>query len=390
MPGPRIACAPTGGFIRRATSALLVPILTVGLAGLASAQGVQYTTVTQVSLPGALGSMMQFAARMGGSNGKATETTYLTPTKRRTDNGAESEIMDLDGGRLINIDHRKKQYYVMTFEEMKKAMEAAAQQASAVVSQGGEGQTQASKSGEPQSQVHAQASFKVEPTGRHEKILGHDAAETYVTAGLDMEATQHNQQTGQDSTAKGNLTMFNDMWMAKGLPIANIQKQFDRNMAEKLGSTFTAADVASIGHAMRQAYADPRVSAAMKQMAAEGKKLQGTPLRTVMYLVTVPDGQKFDPKLAMNEGKSAKKPKKKSGGFGSFLKAAMKAEQQNQQQDQQSQKSQQAQQTPPHQVTIVKSTTNMTEIKVGSIPASVFEPPAGYKKVPPPDMGGGS
>ncbi|MCG6988069.1 MAG: hypothetical protein LJF06_07800 [Gemmatimonadetes bacterium] len=369
----------SGGLSRRA-AALLLPVLAIGLPGLASAQGVQYTTVTQISLPGALGSIARFAAKMGGGSTKSADTTYVTPTKRRTDNARESEIIDVDADQIIHVDHAKKQYYVMTFEQAEKAMEAAAEQVSSGMSQAKQEPSQGEGSGSSTPQIQTQMSFDLKPTGHHEKILGHDAAESYLTEGLDVQATEQDEQTKQDSTTEGNLTLFEDLWTTKDMPaVAKVEHEFEHNLSAKWGSTVSSTDLASLGKVM----GDPRVSAALKKASENGTELQDTPLRTVLYLVTVPEGQKFDPELALSEGKPAQK--KKSGGFGGFLKAAMsKATDQGRQQDQQ------AQQTPPHQTTFMKSTSEVTRFKVGSIPASVFQPPAGYTEVQPPDLTGGS
>lgn len=380
MPGPLDSRLAAGGFARRAAAALIVPILAIGLPGLASAQGVQYTTVTQISFPGALGSIVRFATKMGGGNTKSTQTTYVTPTKRRTDDGRESEIIDVDADRIIHVDDAKKQYYVMTFEQAEKAMKAVAEQMSGSASQAKEEPSPGEASSSAKPQVHTQMSFDLKPTGHHEKILGHETAESYLTEAMDVQATQQDQQTGQDSTAEGNLTLFEDLWTTKDMPVVSkVEHEFEHNLDAKWGSTVSPADLASL----HKVVGDPRVSAALKKAAANGTELQGTPLRTILYIVTVPEGQKFDPELAVNGGKTAKK--KKSGGFGGFLKGALKrAADPGQQQDQQDQ------QTPPHQKTFMKSTSEVTRVKVGSIPASTFQPPDGYTEVQPPDMTGGS
>lgn len=353
-----------------------------------AAQGVEYTTVSHVKLAGSMGKFMSVAARFGGKGAtQSTETVYLTPTKKRTDNGNHTEITDVDAGRIISIDHKKKQYYIMTFAELKKQMEAATKEAGAAADQ-------SQSAPEPQQQAQDQGSqevhahFDVTPTGRHEKILGHSTAENYVTMGLDATQTQTDQQTGQQQTEKGNMTVFQDMWLAKDLHISKIEAEFAQNMAKKLDPSFDPAAFASIGQAMMKSLSNPQMSAAMKKAATEAKKLDGTPLRTVTYLVTVPDGKKFDPKLALGTAEAAK-PKKKHHGFGGFLKSAVKkAEQQVGQQDQSGNDQQNGQdQGPKKQTTILTTTTNYTSVKLGSIPASVFAPPAGYKQVQPPGSG---
>ncbi len=387
MPHARIRRLARRSLIRRAASELLVPLLMFGLPGAGWAQGAQYTTVTKISLPGALGAIVSFAAKAGGGGEQYTQTTYVTPTRRRTDDGTQTEIMDLNADRIINIDRAKKQYSIMTFEQAARGMAAAARQLGASMS----GPTQQSSQGAPatsgsNSQLNTQVSFDLKPTGRHEKILGHEAAESYLTEALNFQETA---QKGSDSTANGNLTVFEDVWVTKDLPgVAKVVQAFDHNMAQKMGSNLTPADVASFTRHAPQMSGNSNYSAAMKKASENASVLAGSLLRSVMYLVTVPDGLTFNPQLALNQGKTAKS-KKKSGGFGSFLGAAIASAVTGDQQQNQKKQNQQAKPTPPQQRTIMTSTTVMTHFKVGAIPASMFQLPAGYTQVPPASAQGG-
>src|SRR5512141_2556406 len=76
------------------------------------AQGVTVTSSTSMSGAGVIGAMMKLGG--GGAN---TTTTYISGHKMRTDSRDNSMIIDVDGGKIINIDNKKKAYSVVTFEE---------------------------------------------------------------------------------------------------------------------------------------------------------------------------------------------------------------------------------------------------------------------------------
>jgi hypothetical protein len=53
--------------------------------------------------------------------GSSMSTQYLSPTRTMWSNANYSAISDVAGGKTINIDHQKKQYYETTVQEMEAA-----------------------------------------------------------------------------------------------------------------------------------------------------------------------------------------------------------------------------------------------------------------------------
>ena len=49
-----------------------------------------------------------------------TATQYITPERMRMSNGDNDTIVDLDAGKLVQIDHKKKTYYETNFAEMQQ------------------------------------------------------------------------------------------------------------------------------------------------------------------------------------------------------------------------------------------------------------------------------
>ena len=59
-------------------------------------------------------------AAMGGAS---TSTQYITSDKIRISDGETDMIVDLKAGKMIQIDHKKKKYFEITFEEMRQHFE---------------------------------------------------------------------------------------------------------------------------------------------------------------------------------------------------------------------------------------------------------------------------
>lgn len=66
---------------------------------------------------------LTIVSSVSGTGGSSTSTQYLTSDKIRTSDGQNDSIVDLAGGKITVIDHKKKQYYEMTAEEMNAAFE---------------------------------------------------------------------------------------------------------------------------------------------------------------------------------------------------------------------------------------------------------------------------
>jgi len=96
-----------------AAAAMLLLLPTSPLA----AQDVRYETVTSLELPGVLGTAMRVAARLGGGSTTTKETTYIKGGRMRTDSDDGSIIVDLEGRRWTELDHRARTYRTMTFDE---------------------------------------------------------------------------------------------------------------------------------------------------------------------------------------------------------------------------------------------------------------------------------
>jgi len=312
---------------------------------------VRYQMETQVKFTGALGTIMKLA----GAQKPMVSTVSLKGNQLRTDNDKNSQIIDLDKGEFIDIDHDKKQYTVLTFAEMRRRMELAMQQMH------DEASTQPAHESPPE--VHFEA--KIEPIGKTQTIDGHE------TKGARLTVTAE----GQDSTgAKASMTMTSEMWMAKDLKEYAEVQDFYRRLAEKLGHDWAGSG--RFWDAL--ASASPELAKGMRELQSQARKVEGTPLLTT---TRVEGAAQESPQSAAqadqaaaetkDEGASLEKPSV-TGMLGRFGKKKVE-EHEKKKEEEKAAKGEGA--------TLMTSTTQYRGFSNEPIASSLFELPAGYKEV---------
>src|SRR3984885_10093214 len=152
----------------------------------------KYTETSQMT-GGSMLSMMKFASKFARGETKKQEKDMLQPTstthyvkgdRLRTDNeDGTSQIIDVAGRRVIFVDNNNKTYAVATFDQIKAAMEQAAQQ----VQQNP--QTPQEKAVPQDVQLTLKPTIKVNPGGAGRTILDQTTNETTVEIDLAMQGT---------------------------------------------------------------------------------------------------------------------------------------------------------------------------------------------------------
>jgi hypothetical protein len=366
--------------ISRTAIALAIATLPASLA----AQGLTVQSVSDVRFQGALGTMVDIAAKFGGgSTHDIATTTYLSGHKMRTESGNTATIIDADAGRIINIDHGKKTYSSITFDEMAAAMKQAQQEGAARASSKANNANNAKSasnaanpksSDAPKGEMNYKYHVDTDRPGQHEKIAGYDAERMFMTITVEAEATPEGKKTEQ----VGSLVFLLDQWISKDAPQSRAMADFHRAYAEKAGSAFREQK-----QALQAAFAsDPRIKGGFDAAAKEMAKVEGTPLRNVVYVTAVPAGMQFDRKVALNDAGAGEKPDKanedkpKSGGFGGLVgKLKSAAEQANKQGETKSSDA-------PKQASLLTMKDEVRSITSGAVPSDMFAPPAGYREVP--------
>lgn len=338
----------------------LSPLLVL-LGATAGAQDLRYETATKAEFAGAMGTVMRMAARMGGGSTETLETTSIKGGKMRTDTERSSTIVDLDERRFITINHSAKTYQIMTFDEM--AQMAQRMSAEARGGQAGRGDQAAANRDPNDPEVNFK--FSIEDARQRDQVAGYDASRAYLT----MEAEGQYTPEGSDTReVAGSLVVFTDLWSSRSTPALTARRTFDSTMAQAYGKA-----AASLAQGMAGAFAsDPKLRAGMEKAAQEAAKIEGLPVRSTTHFVMVPAGKPFDRTAAM-----APKPAQQNAAQQSLRGALSGLMGGRGRQAQQASATGDA----PTQATFLTVTTEVRNITLESLAASLFEPPAGYRQV---------
>jgi len=189
----------------------------------------KYTEKTQIT-GGALIGMTKMASVFSKdarhATDPATRTVAVKGNKLRTEESdGKIEIIDLDGKQFINIDPATQSYTIVTFDDMKKAMQQKQAEMQAKMQE-----EQARHPDQAQ-----QANMKITPkfesteTGATQTLLGVPTKELKATVTMTMESTDPKTQGQQVQTV-----FHTDQWIAPDLPHYQEIRDFYLKMAKEM------------------------------------------------------------------------------------------------------------------------------------------------------------
>ena len=275
-----------------------------------------------------------------------------------------TSIIRLDKGVFWDVSHKDKSYTEMTFAEMRKMMDSLGAMMS-----GGSAMTQQKAAFDTSEYKLLPPKLNVTHTGKHETISGYDCDEAVLT----METAAVNRKSGD--TVLLEVTMSS--MLAKNVPGEAEMTAFGKKMAQAMGMDMNDA----AGQSMQKMLAMYGIDA--EKLAEEAKKMNGFAMRTEMTfgmggaaMEKAAEGQEKSKDAENSENaESAKSDESSSGGlagkalgglFGKKKKAEPKEEAGEKGGD-----------VPPGAMFSV--VTTVTEIGTGSVAATSFDVPAGYK-----------
>ncbi len=380
----------------RRSVAILTVVISFGLTvtGLADFKYSEQSKVTG----GMMAGMMKFAGAFSRkANQPVTTTHYVKGNRLRTDNGTENtaEIIDLDGRRMIHIDNQKRSYSILTFDQMKAALEEMQRRMKA---------TQEQKN----VQMNLTPKVEVTSTQNTRAILGQTAREVKVKMEMEMQATD----TEKHQSGSGSMTFVTDQWVAPSVPGYGEVRDFYKRMALSINWVPT-------GGLFNM---NPQMAKGMEELKKNSTALEGLPM--LQYISMYMGGMTGQPGTMGQPNQSAQpdssqQPNQQSsaqaetqpskpatpgsaisqgvgnmlGGFGGF--GRKKKKQQDQQQQDTSQNTSQAAsqnsapasnsaQTPPAPASsgsFMDMTVEVTAFSSDSLSGDLFDIPAGYKQV---------
>jgi hypothetical protein len=310
---------------------------------------------------GMMAGMMKFAGAFSKQAREPMQSTVAVKGNRMLHgNKDRASVIDLDSETITEINYQKKTYSVMTFAEMKQAMEQAMQRMKDAPQQP---QQQASEPQKPD--VKTDFKLDVKKTGESKEIAGLQTHEVIMT--MQMEGTD------QKSGNKGAMVVTSDMWLAPKIPGYDEVTKFHKRMAEKMAWTPDSG--------MNAMMARPDMARAMENMRKEGDKMDGIPVLTVMKMTGSADGQTAESSDTQTSSQQQSKPQPKpdlgsllGGKFGGFGRK-------KKQDDSQSSSAPPPSDSASASGSLMETTTEMSSFSSASLDPSRFAPPAGFKKV---------
>jgi hypothetical protein len=345
--------------IARNRASVFVFSLATLVATAASAQDVQYTTITKVDLGGGMNAIM----RMAGAS-EVKETAYIKGKKLRSDGEKQSTIFDLDNSRYILINHAEKTYTSVPLADMARVATANMRGIKAEASKDQMKGTAVDSAGNKADFV---VDLKVEPTKERRNINGNDAERVIVTMETDVRVTPQGESQSQ---AAGKLVILMDTWNANTGPASDAVRAWEQAASKEVAAAAFGSRT-NMGAAFS---ANPKMAEAMKKASEEAQKIEGIAVQSTMHLVIVAPEQKFDRALALKETEGAAGGAEKPRGLRGMIGRAIESKAQPKEQ-----KAEPQQQT---QGTLAKVLTEIRDVRSTSVPASMFEIPAGYREVP--------
>ena len=286
--------------MKRSLIAGAVALPVIALLGSPLAAEVKTREKTLVKLEGMLGRVVGIFGGKAAKEG-IVSTTAVKGNRKATLNENTGQIVDLGEEKLYEIDFKKKEYRVTTFEEMRRRMKEAQEKAAKDV---------AREEGRPQEEAKQEAprkelevDFNANETGQRKQIAGYDARQVIMTTTV--------REKGKTLEDGGGVVMTADTWL--GPEIASLKELTDFDMryykqlygAEAMG---LAAEQMAMVMAMY-----PMVQQASDRLKQEGDKLKGTPLSTTTTFEAVKS------KAQMAEAANQSSSSNSGGGLGGML-----------------------------------------------------------------------
>jgi len=341
----------------------------------------QTTRITGGSLLHMMKTVGVFSSQARHMGDPVVSTIYLKDNRLANVSADSIQIIDLDNETITQVDVPKKTYTVMTFAQMKQAIENARAQ---IQQQAAAPQPQPAANPDAQN-VKLTFDAKVRNTGVQKQISGVDSTEAILTLTLSATDTQTQQS--------GSMAVTNDMWMVPEIPGYDQVRDFYMRFGAKMSDA-----TAGMGVDFSRLFAqNPGAGQAVSQMAEEMRKLKGVPIMQVMRVGTTTNGQPLpaaseaplppdSSPAAPTAGQVAKAGmgsmiSSRLGGFGFGKKKSQDPPPADPNSDPNSAQNANSAQAQPTSAILMETQITTSSFSSAPVDPSHFDIPAGYKQV---------
>jgi len=210
----------------------------------------QYQSTTRIT-GGAMLQMLRFMPGAGKLREPQTSTVAVQGNRMVHKSALQTSIIDVDKRTITTINTEKRTYSVMTFDQMKQAME----QASAKMQN-------STQPGSPDVSIEA----NIQQTGQTRNIGGYDTKEAVLTMSMTM--------TDPRTSQSGAMAIKMDMWVAPDVAGYSDVRDFYKRMAKEL-------DWMPGGMGLLNR---PDMARAISKMMAQGGAVDGTPIQEIITM----------------------------------------------------------------------------------------------------------
>ncbi|MBA2682441.1 MAG: hypothetical protein H0U76_29120 [Ktedonobacteraceae bacterium] len=231
---------------------------------------VSYQETTQItggSMVGMLKLASAFSSQAKQASAPTTTTVMIHQNRMMRANPHTTEIIDLDQRNITFIDHDKRTYSVVTFEQMQQAIANAAAKSK-------------QSSQHPTSGEASQMSFNahVSRSGATREIDGNRAKEALLTVTMLANASD-------GSNAKAGMAATSEMWMIDDAPGLAEMRSFNVRMAKEMGIDMDHSPASSL------LATQPGAAQALADLKKESAGMSGLPVLQITRVGVSVDGQ---------------------------------------------------------------------------------------------------
>ena len=265
---------------------------------------VQTREKTLVKFEGMLGRMVGLFGGKAAKEG-IVATSAVKGDRKATMSDSSGQIIDLGEEKIYDVDLKKKEYKVTTFDEMRQRIKEAKEQAEKDAKEQAGKEEQAKEKQEPTKEW--ELDFDAKETGQKKQVAGYDARQVIMTVTL--------REKGKPLEESGGVVMTSDAWFGPDIPALKELIAFDMRYYKKLygeESMVLAAEQMAMVMAMY-----PMLKQASDRLKQEGNKLSGTTLASVTTFEAV----KSKAQLAQQQ---TSQDSSGGGGLGGMLARKMK------------------------------------------------------------------
>jgi len=231
---------------------------------------VKTTEKTSSKLEGMLGTMSRMFAR-GGDAG-VTSTVALKGDRKLSMSDVSGEIIDLAEQKVYRLDVKKKEYKVLTFDQVRKEWQDMQAEAEKNAKQLKDAQQES-----PEANQQLEFTADVKETGQTKSLAGYSTREVILTiTGV---------HAGQTLEQGGGMVLTTTMWLAPKIAALDEIASFDMRYFKAIVGDENAVAAMQQLTAMFAMFANAKPM--MDKMQAEGRKLAGTPLLSTTVMETV-------------------------------------------------------------------------------------------------------